>query len=683
MAKKKEQPEKKNAGKKNPNRSDNKGTSSKSANPPKRDSKSTSKTPAAKKSSGTSSIDKKRANSNPVKKKTDSTNPKNKTANGKKEVEESKGAVDYSKPEIAKPIVKAFPRDSKPVKKNYGKMSENVKKSLKEKRKNTVKSGLEVVFLGGVGEIGKNMTALICDDEILIIDAGITFPDETTPGVDAIIPDFTYLKEREEDIVGIVVTHGHEDHIGALPYFLKDFSVPVYASDVTLALLSAKLEDRNIVPETHTVSDGDQVKIGNFTVDFFHVCHSVSGAFAISIDTKYGTVFHTGDFKIDFTPVDHQYTDLQRLGELGNKGVTLMLGESTNVEREGYTASEIAVGETLDRIFAVNEGRRIIIATFASNINRLQQIIDVATKYGRHIAFAGRSMLKSWEIGKKLEILKTLPDDVVELDRAVKMPDNKVCIVVTGSQGEPMSALTRMATGEYNKVSVGSNDTIVMSASPIPGNERSVYNVINNLYKLGAKVCYHTLRDIHVSGHAHREELKLMMSVIKPEYFMPVHGEYRHQVKHKELAVSLGVKEENILIPEVGWRVAVTKDGLKRRPDVPSGNSYVEGDEVGDNMENVISDRRMLSAEGLIILLLCFDEKGKLAAPPDVLTRGISAPESFIEEVKEEIINTFDNKKYYPEIRGALKVKIARSVRALTRKELKNAPMVIPIFVEK
>ena len=593
----------------------------------------------------------------------DSVNEKNYKANGGKTAKETKIGAN---------------------KKDYKKMSAAFKKKLDGKKDHpSVKSGLEVAFLGGVGEIGKNMTALICDGQILIVDAGNTFPDETTPGVDAIIPDFTYLSERKEDIVGVVLTHGHEDHIGALPYFLKDFDVPVYGSDVTLSLLSAKLEDKRIVPDLVTVKDGDVLEIGCFSVEFFHVCHSVSGAFALGISTKYGVVFHTGDFKIDFTPVDSQYTDLGRLGDLGNKGVTLMLGESTNVEREGFTASERAVGETFDSIFSNNAGRRIIIATFASNINRLQQIIDVAAKYGRRIAFAGRSMLKSWEIGKKLGILQTLPDDVVELDRAVKMPDDKICIVVTGSQGEPMSALTRMAIGEYNKVTVGGNDTVILSASPIPGNEKSVYTVINNLYKLGAKVCYHTLRDIHVSGHAHREELKLMMSLIKPKYFMPVHGEYRHQVKHKELAIGLGVAEENILIPEVGWRVAVTKDGLKRRPDVPSGNSYVEGDEVGDNMENVISDRRMLSAEGLIIVLLCFDGNGKLASPPDVLTRGISAPDEFIDELKSEVAATFDDKKYYPEIRGALKVKIARTVRTLTRKELKNAPMVIPIFVEK
>ena len=546
----------------------------------------------------------------------------------------------------------------------------------------TVKRGLEVAFLGGVGEIGKNMTALICDDDILLIDAGNTFPDESTPGVDAIIPDFSWLRENKERVVGVVLTHGHEDHIGALPYFLKEFNVKVYGSDVTLSLLSAKLEERKLTCDSVSVRDGDKVNIGKFKVEFLHVCHSVSGAFALAITTKYGVIFHSGDFKIDFTPIDGEFTDLRRFASLGRSGVTLMLGESTNVEREGYTVSERAVGDTFDGIFAKNTDRRIIIATFASNINRLQQIVDVAAKYSRRIAFAGRSMLKSFEIGKKLDILHVLPDDVVDLERAVKMPDEKVCIVVTGSQGEPMSALTRMAIGEYNKVAVGCNDTVMISASPIPGNEKSVYNVINNLYKLGARVCYHTLRDLHVSGHAHREELKLMLSLVKPKYFMPVHGEYRHQVKHKELAISLGVSSDNILIPEIGWKVAVTDKGLKRRPDVTAGNSYVEGDEVGDDMENVISDRKLLSEEGLIILVLSF-EKGRLLASPDILTRGISVSAEFTMALKDEIAELFDGKKYDPEARGAFKVKLSRLVRSRTRKEMKTAPMVVPIIVEK
>jgi len=542
---------------------------------------------------------------------------------------------------------------------------------------------IKIVFLGGVGEIGKNMTAIEVDGQILIVDLGMTFPDDGAPGVDAIIPDFSYVRENIQNVVGVVITHGHEDHIGALPYFLAEFDVPVYGSAVTLSLLEAKLEERKLKPTLITVKDKDVVRIGAFTVEFFHVCHSISGAFALAIKTSKGVVFHTGDFKIDFTPVDEDHMDLQRFAELGKKGVTLMLGESTNVEREGYTVSERAVGDTFDRIFAENTARRIIIATFASNINRLQQIIDVAAKYSRVVSFAGRSMVKSYEIGKKLDILRCLPDDIVDLERAVKMPDDKVCIVVTGSQGEPMSALTRMASGEYNKVAVGQNDTVIISASPIPGNEKSVYAVINNLYKYGAKVCYHTLRDLHVSGHAHREELKLMMSLIKPKYFMPVHGEYRHQVLHKEMAISLGVKEENVLIPELGNRISVSKNGLKRLPDVAAGNSYIEGDTVGDNMENVLSDRKILSEEGLIIVLLSVERNRRMTEEPDILTRGISFSESFLEQLKEELWSVLEDKKYDPDQRSALKLKISRTIRNRTRKELKTVPMVIPLIVEK
>lgn len=544
------------------------------------------------------------------------------------------------------------------------------------------KKNINVAFLGGVGEIGKNMTVLSYGENLLIIDAGMSFPDEDMPGIDAVIPDFSYLRDNKDKIRGIILTHGHEDHIGAIPYLLEEFDIPVYGSDVTLALLNAKLKEHEVNARTFVVKDKDIVDLNPFKVEFFHVCHSVSGSFAVAVHTVKGVIFHTGDFKIDYTPVDDSPCDLQRFASLGSKGVLLMLGESTNVEREGQTVSEVAVGQTFDKIFADNKERRIIIATFASNINRLQQIITVAAKYERRVAFCGRSMLKASEIGLDLGILKVLPGDIVDIDRAAKMPDNRTCIVVTGSQGEPMSALSRMSVGDFSGITIGNNDTVIISASPIPGNERSVYSVINNLYKLGAKVCYHTLKDLHVSGHAHLEELKLMLSLIKPKFFMPVHGEYRHQVKHAELAIALGTEEDNVLIPEIGWQVQVGSK-LKRIEDVKAGNSYIDGDTVNDNMELVIKDRKILSEDGIIIILVYLNKNGYSHDLPDVLYRGFTGSEEFAQKLKEDVYEAIKGKGYSQDLRGALKNRVGRLARNLARKSFNNNPMVVPIIVEK
>lgn len=545
------------------------------------------------------------------------------------------------------------------------------------------KKKYRIGFLGGVGEIGKNMTLVMYGDNILIIDAGMSFPDDDTPGVDTIIPDFTYLRENKKKIRGIVLTHGHEDHIGALPYFLEEFQVPVYGSNITLALLQAKLNERKISAKLIQVEDKDIVKIQPFTVEFFHVCHSVSGSFAISITTAGGIIFHSGDYKFDYTPVDVSPMDLTRFGALGEKGVLMMLGESTNIEREGYTVSEKVVGDTVDKIFAEHEGRRIIVATFASNINRLQQIIDIASKYGRVVAFGGKSIQKNADIAKSLGILHFNSKQVVDIDRITKIPDSKVCLIVTGSQGEPMSALTRMALGDYGKVAITYNDTIIISAAPIPGNERSVFNVINNIYKLGAKVCYHTLKDIHVSGHAHKEELKLMLSLIRPRYFIPIHGEYRHLVKHKELAVSIGVIEDNIIIPENGFLVEIDEKELKRLEDIPAGNSYIDGDIVGDNMESILHDRKVLSEDGVIVLVCSVASKNVTEKNIDVLYRGVNANDEFTQNLKKQVASIFNDKNVKFELRGELKGKVGRLTKTLARKNLKTTPMILPIIVVK
>lgn len=545
---------------------------------------------------------------------------------------------------------------------------------------------LTVGFLGGVGEIGKNMTVLGYGNKYIILDAGQSFPTEDMPGIDTVIPDFSFLRDNADNVLGIFLSHGHEDHIGAMPYILQELNIPVYGSDLTIALVQSKLIERNINKRTlHIVKAGDIVKTGPFGVEFIHVCHSIAGAFAMSITTPAGVVFFTGDYKFDYTPAEGGVTDIPRISRIGDRGVLLMLGESTNVEREGSTVSERKVGEQFDTLFADSVGRRIIVATFASNINRLQQIIDTAIKYKRKVAFGGRSMAKIADIGRELNLLHISPDSVVDIDRSKNVPDGELCILSTGSQGEQMSALTRMANGEHNKIKISDNDTVIISASPIPGNERSVYSVINNLYRLGANVVYHTLKDIHVSGHAHREELKLMLSLVRPKMFVPIHGEYRHLCMHAELARTMGVRKNRVLIPEIGMLVNVNARGIKPIGTIAAGNTYIDGDESGeDNMEMLIRDRKQLAADGLIIVFVTMRlTDGKLAASPEVLLRGVAVGEDFVNNLKAEIAQMLGKERYNDaDKRGALKNKIVRAVRYRARKVMHSVPMVVPIIVE-
>lgn len=544
---------------------------------------------------------------------------------------------------------------------------------------------LTVGFLGGVGEIGKNMTVLGIGNKYIILDAGQSFPTEDMPGIDTVIPDLTFLRDNTHNILGIFLSHGHEDHIGAMPYILQEMDIPVYGSALTIALVQSKLSERSITGRLHVVKAGDVVTLQPFSVEFIHVCHSIAGSFAMSIATPAGNVFFTGDYKFDYTPPEGGVTDIPRISRIGDKGVLLMLGESTNVEREGSTVSERKVGEQFDTLFAENVGRRIIVATFASNINRLQQIIDTAVKYKRKIAFGGRSMAKIADIGRELNLLHMAPESVVDIDRSKKIADGELCILSTGSQGEQMSALTRMANGEHNKIKIGTNDTVIISASPIPGNERSVYSVINNLCRLGATVVYHTLKDIHVSGHAHREELKLMLTLVRPKMFIPIHGEYRHLCLHAELARAMGVRKNNVLIPEIGTLVNVNARGIKPIGTLAAGNTYIDGDESGeDNMEMLIRDRKQLAADGMIIVFVAVRlTDGTMPTPPEVVLRGVAVGEDFVNHLKAEVA-ALVAKEHYKDVdkRGALKSKIAKTVRYRARKAMHSAPMVVPIIVE-
>lgn len=493
-------------------------------------------------------------------------------------------------------------------------------------QKNQKEPALRVIFLGGVGEIGKNMTALEFGDDIIVIDCGVTFPDGDMPGVDLVIPDTTYLQNNRDRVRGLVLTHGHEDHIGAVPYMIKDLNVPIYGTRLTLALLESKFREHRIDNvKMNVVKPRSVISLGkNFKIEFVKVSHSIAGSCALALTTPVGVVFHTGDFKVDYTPIDGNVIDLQRIAELGTKGVLLLLAESTNVERLGSSMSEANVGNSLNSIFAENVDRRIFIATFASNIHRLQQIIDLAIKYKRKVAFSGRSMINIAECATKIGELNYPKDAVVDVEKIGKIDDRNLCIVTTGSQGEPMSALTRIASDENSKIHLGFNDTVIISASPIPGNEKMVYNVINNLYRHGAKVVYEKLAEVHVSGHAYQDELKLMHALLKPKFFIPVHGEHRHLKKHAELAMRMGMSSENIIITDIGNVVEVNKREMRLADNVPAGYLLVDGLGVGDIGSVVLRDRKHLSEDGLFVVVLGVNVVSGEVTALEITTRGFA-----------------------------------------------------------
>lgn len=549
-------------------------------------------------------------------------------------------------------------------------------------------SALKVVFLGGVGEIGKNMTALEYEDEIIVIDSGSTFPDVDMPGVDLVIPDITYLLANKNKVKGIVLTHGHEDHIGALPYILKDLNVPVYGTKLTLALVDAKLREQKVEGNLNVIKSKSVVTLGeHFRVEFVKVSHSIAGSCALCITTPIGVVFHTGDFKVDFTPIDGNLIDLRRISEIGSKGVLLMLAESTNIERPGSSMSESTVGASLNHIFAENSERRIFVATFASNIHRVQQIVDVAKKYKRKIAFGGRSMINIVEVATKIGELKLDKNNIIDIEQINKVEDKNLCIITTGSQGEPMSALTRIASDEFNKITIGYNDTVIISASPIPGNERMVYNVINNLYRHGAKVIYESLAEVHASGHACQDEIKLMHSLLKPKFFIPVHGERRHLQKHAELAMKMGMLPTNIVITDIGNVAVITKNSIRIGDNVPSGCLLVDGLGVGDVGSVVLRDRKHLSEEGMLVAVVGINSLSGEVYGVDITSRGFmyskDESEKLLAEAKEVTRHTLESM----DLKSvgdwtAVKNAIRKDLKNLFFKRTRRNPMIIPVIME-
>lgn len=539
---------------------------------------------------------------------------------------------------------------------------------------------VKVTFLGGVGEIGKNMTAIECGDDMIIVDMGASFPNEDSPGIDAIIPDITYVKENMHRLRGIVLTHGHEDHIGAIPYYVDDLKqTPIYGTSLTLGLLKRKLDKNGKSANLITVSAGDTITLGCFKVEFIKVCHSMAGACALSITSPVGTVFVTGDFKMDPTPIDNKKTDVGRIAEIGAKGVLLMLGESTNVERKGSSTSERVVGQTLERIFADNPNKRIVIACFASSNYRVQQVLNLANKYRRKVVLAGRSMKGIVDVASACGELK-VPKGVI-VDSVGKLLPSETVVLATGSQGEPLSALNKLSKGEFNKINLGTDDLVVLSSSPIPGNEKAVYDVINDLFRKGANVIYDSMNDIHVSGHAYEEELKLMLTLVQPQFFMPVHGEYRHQFKHAEIAKSLGVLTKNIVIANIGESYGFNQKGVRQHSNVTAGNTYVDGVVLEDG-KSVINDRRSLAEYGMLLVLCAVDlETGKIVGDVDIIARGFNLTEDVQASIRNATQETIDAADFDKINVNDVARLVKKAVRKLFYKD-RQFPIIIPIIVE-
>ncbi|WP_408608997.1 ribonuclease J [Alkaliphilus pronyensis] len=546
---------------------------------------------------------------------------------------------------------------------------------------------LKIIPLGGLNEVGKNMTAFEYKDEILVLDCGLSFPEDEMLGIDIVIPDITYLIKNKDKVKGIVLTHGHEDHIGALPYVLKKINAPVYGSRLTLGLVENKLKEHKMTNQhLQRIKPRETIQLGSFSIEFIHTNHSIPDACALAIHTPVGTIFHTGDFKIDYTPIDGEMIDLHKIAELGQKGVLLMLADSTNSERRGSTMSERSVGVTFENIFK-NTNKRIIVATFASNVHRIQQVMEAAHKYNRKVVVSGRSMINVVNVANELGALNVPEDLIIDIDNMDQYEDERIVIITTGSQGEPMAALSRMASSDHRKVEIRQGDLVVFSSTPIPGNEKLVSRVINQLFEKGAEVIYESLAEIHVSGHACQEELKLMHRLVKPKYFIPVHGEYKHLKKHAQLAEELGMPKENIFIIQNGSIVEVSKDYAKVNGNVPAGRILVDGLGVGDVGNIVLRDRKHLAEDGLMVIVVTISrETGKIIAGPDIISRGfvyVRESEDLMVEAKVVVKNALDgcNQQNIREW-SVLKSSIRDALKDFLYEKTKRRPMILPVIME-
>lgn len=546
---------------------------------------------------------------------------------------------------------------------------------------------LKIIPLGGVGEIGKNMTVIEYGKDIIVIDCGLSFPDEEMLGIDLVIPDMTYLEKNREKLRGFLITHGHEDHIGAMPFALKQFGdVPVFGTRLTIGLIKHKLDENNIAnANLNCITARDRITLGCFDIEFIKVSHSIAGAMAIAVRTPVGTLIHTGDFKLDFTPIDGEPIDLERFAWYGSQGVLALMSDSTNIERSGYTQSEKDIGHTFEHYFDCAPGR-MIVATFASNIYRIQQIADVAIQRDRVICFQGRSMVTIAQMAREMGYLNIPDECIVDINKLKNYPENRICVITTGSQGEPMSGLFRMANASH-RLNVGLGDTVIISASAIPGNEKGVARMINQLYQRGAKVVYDSLADVHVSGHARREELRLMLALTKPEYFIPIHGEARHLYQHADLACEMGVRPENIFVSEIGCVIEFTPSGARMNSSVPCGSLLIDGLGIGDIGNVVLKDRRLLSKDGLFTVIMALGKTtGELMAEPEILSRGfvyVRGSEELISEalmIVESAAARFaqSDRSEWAQIKNAIKNELKDYLYMKT----KRTPMILPIIIE-
>ncbi len=561
--------------------------------------------------------------------------------------------------------------------------------SAKKYRKPVNETPVRIAFLGGLNEVGKNMTLYEYKDEMFLVDCGLAFPDPEMLGVDLVIPDFSYVEKNADKIKGIVITHGHEDHIGGLAYLLKTVNIPVYGTKLTIGLIQGKLKEHGILgsAKLNEVAPGDVVKFGEFSVEMIHVNHSIPDAIALAIKCEAGTIIQTGDFKVDSTPIDGGMIDLSRFAQLGDEGVLALLSDSTNAERPGYTESERKVGESFEVLFRKAGKSRIIVATFASNIHRVQQIINVASSLGRKVAIMGRSLENVVNISAQLGYLNIPENVLINADLINKYPADSLVIITTGSQGEPMSALSRMAFSDHRKVEICPNDYVIISATPIPGNEKTVGKVVNELLKLGAEVIYEKMYDVHVSGHACQEELKLIMGLVKPQYFIPVHGEQKHLRKHAMLAEGMGIPKDNIFIADNGYVAEMTSKAIKSGTPVPAGKIFVDGYGVGDVGSVVLRDRKHLGQDGIIVVTASLDyETGQLIAGPEVVSRGfvyVKEAEELIEKARKIAEKSLEN-CYYSNISdiNAIKGKLRDAVSHFVYEQTKRSPMILPIIME-
>ena len=548
---------------------------------------------------------------------------------------------------------------------------------------------LRIIPLGGLDEIGKNMTVIEYGDDMIVIDCGLGFPDEDMPGIDLVIPDITYLEANRDKIRGIFLTHGHEDHIGAMPYVLRSINPPVYGTRLTLGIINNKLSEFHLPwePRFHEVNAGDTVKAGVFSVEFIRVNHSIADACCLAINTPRGMVVHSGDFKLDLTPIEGEMMNITRLGELGKKGVLLLMCESTNAERPGYTPSERKVGHSMEYIFATNEDKRVVVATFSSNVHRVQQIIDTRARHGRRVAVTGRSMLNIVSAAVELGYMNIPEGVLVDINEIKRFRPEQLTLITTGSQGEPMSALYRMAYSEHSQVTLGANDVVVLSSSAIPGNEKTVSRVINELSRRGVKVLNDSSMEVHVSGHACQEELKLMQALVKPKYFMPIHGEYRHLAANRELALSLGMDSNNIFISEIGRVLEIDRRSAKLSESVQSGNVLVDGDSVGDIGNIVLRDRKHLAQDGLVVIVASVDLGDRLLlSGPEVVSRGfvyVRESEELMDEVREIAINAlFQSLRVRGKVdKMQVKNRVRDDVARFLTSKTKRKPMVLPIIL--